>query len=149
MWRLRGWILMGFLSMVLFIVVDVPAAYQQDANRRRIFVAVMAPVVWVIYLTVFYLWLYRPLRRSMEMYKQGFSHNDGVPGKNAFLWLKEQKKLNDVLEHLREDTEGIKRMMSRWESSSHNDWISAPSAGYGVVDPPSLGSVEPTELNAM
>ncbi|ORC92318.1 uncharacterized protein TM35_000045320 [Trypanosoma theileri] len=140
MWRLRGWILMGFLSVVLLIVVAVPAAYQQNADRRRIFVAVMIPVVWVIYLTVFYLCLYRPLRRSMELYKQGCSHNDGEANSHAYFWVKEQKKLNEALKHLRVDTENLTRLTSRWESSSQNNWMLTSSAVYEVADDHSFGS---------
>ncbi|KAF8298366.1 hypothetical protein TcYC6_0067580 [Trypanosoma cruzi] len=114
----RGWLVMCLVSALLFIVVDIPAAQQRNLRSRNIFVAIMTPVVWIIYLAVLYIFLYRPLRRSTEVYRKGHACGRGASDKGVFHWFKEQYKLNVTLTRLQGDTERMETLPVCWQPHS-------------------------------
>ncbi|CAM43392.1 conserved hypothetical protein [Leishmania braziliensis MHOM/BR/75/M2904] len=106
----RGWIVMCFISILLFTAVAAPAAYISKTRWRTIYVAVATPVVWVIYNAVLYLILYRPMVRCASMLRCGAfcktKHADGTS--NVKLFTKEMYQLNNALHALKCETAEIR-----------------------------------------
>ncbi|KEG14394.1 hypothetical protein DQ04_00491140 [Trypanosoma grayi] len=143
MWHLRGWLLMCLLSAALFIIVDIPAAYQRDVRSRHIFIAVMLPVTWGIYSVVLYICLYRPMRRMTEMYRNDVACDENTSGGSVFLWSKEQHLLNATIEHLRRDTEKTEKMAVYWQPRKiGNGQLGCTLLSHGAVST-SISSPEP------
>lgn len=97
---------MSFISALLFTTVAVPAAYIPKTFWRTIYVAVVTPVVWVVYNVALYLVLCRPMVQCTSMFSRGecckTKHADGTG--NVTLLTKEMYQLSNVLHSLKCET---------------------------------------------
>ncbi|CBH14858.1 hypothetical protein, conserved [Trypanosoma brucei gambiense DAL972] len=111
---LRAWFAMCLVAILLFTVVDVSALYVRGKATRAIFIAVIASSVWICYVLLLFIFLYRPLRRCTALYRTGCCCRNGSSAANngVRLWFKEQHSLDVCVEELRNgmvDIEGLKR----------------------------------------
>ncbi|RNF20199.1 uncharacterized protein Tco025E_03901 [Trypanosoma conorhini] len=143
----RGWLVVCLVSAALFMLVDIPVAQQQNLRTRTIFVAVMTPAVWALYLVLLYVFLHRPLQRSTGVYRKGAACRRGASDDGVFLWFKEQHKLNAVLVRLQSETESVERLSSGRQPASpvgrNSPTLSlvrgaaaAPTGGSPILAPP-------------
>ncbi|AYU82982.1 conserved hypothetical protein [Leishmania infantum JPCM5] len=102
----RGWIVMSLISVLLFTAVAVPAAYIPKTFWRTIYVAVVTPVVWVVYNVALYFVLCRPMAHCTSMFSRGecckTKHADDTG--DVTLLTKEMYQLNNVLHSLKCET---------------------------------------------
>ncbi|GET92691.1 hypothetical protein, conserved [Leishmania tarentolae] len=107
--RFRGWIVMSFISVLLFIAVAVPAAYIPKTYWRTIYVAVVTPLVWLVYNVALYFVLCRPMVRCTTVFSRGdcckTEHAEGTG--DVTLLTKEMYQLNNALHALKCETEEI------------------------------------------
>lgn len=106
----RGWVVMGLLSAILFIIVGVPAAYIPTTGNRTIYVAVVTPVMWLVYNIIAYFFLYRPMIHCTSVFHTGSccktKYADG--SNDVHLLTKEVFQLNNSLHALKCETMEMK-----------------------------------------
>lgn len=102
----RGWLALSFISVLLFIAVAVPAAYIPTTRARTIYVAVVTPVVWIVYNVALYFILYRPLGLCTSTFRRGACcKNKYAEGTSEVtLITKEMYQLNNGLHALKCET---------------------------------------------
>jgi hypothetical protein len=106
----RGWMAMSFISVILLIIVGVPAAYIPTTRNRTIYVAVVTPVMWVIYNILVYFILYRPLIHCTSVFRTGACCGTKYAEGNDHVRLitKEMYQLNNSLYALKGETAEMK-----------------------------------------
>ncbi|KPA86105.1 hypothetical protein ABB37_00367 [Leptomonas pyrrhocoris] len=137
----RGWILMSFISVVLLIIVGVPAAYIPTTRNRTIYVAVVTPVVWFVYNLIAYFILYRPMVHCTSVFRTGAccstKYTDG--DKDAQLLTKEMYQLNNGLHALKCETGEMKSatvfIHQQLDSQRNEDDIAQDVSPFTRVSP--------------
>ncbi|KAG5467298.1 hypothetical protein CUR178_00940 [Leishmania enriettii] len=106
----RGWIVMSFISVLLFIAVAVPAVCIPRMSWRTAYVAVVAPVVWIVYNVALYFILYRPMVHCTLTFRDGACCESGSAGgtRNVTLLTEEIYQLNTVVHALKCETAEMK-----------------------------------------
>ncbi|KAG5492592.1 hypothetical protein JKF63_01171 [Porcisia hertigi] len=101
----RGWIVMSFISILLFIAVAIPAAHISKTLWRTLYVALAAPVAWLMYNIAVYFILYRPMLRCTDAFMNGARlktwHTEGKG--SVMLSTKEIYQLNRGLHALKNE----------------------------------------------
>lgn len=104
----RGWLLMGSVLIILFMITVIPLGYISNSNARTVYVAVVAPVAWLLYVFLFYLIIYRPLIQCTATYEEDVScrTRDGIT--SSLFTTREMHKLNRSVAALVRATEDLK-----------------------------------------
>lgn len=122
----RGWMMMSFISVILLIIVGVPAAYIPTTRNRTIYVAVVTPVMWILYNVITYFILYRPMIHCTSVFRTGACCNTKyAEGNNGMrLITKEMYQLNNGLHALKCETtemKGATTFINQQLDSQRND----------------------------
>ncbi|KAG5466759.1 hypothetical protein LSCM1_00936 [Leishmania martiniquensis] len=108
--RFRGWIVMSFIAVFLFIAVAVPAVYTPRRSWCTAYIGAVTPVLWITYNAALYFILYRPMVQCARAFQDGVCcETDSTGGThNVTLLTKEMYQLNAIVHALKCETAEMK-----------------------------------------
>ncbi|CCW62041.1 unnamed protein product [Phytomonas sp. EM1] len=105
----RGWLLMGFALLVFLAALGVPLTFFTTLKVRTIYVLVVAPLLWLLYMFLFYFLIYRVLINFTSALNNDDNYNPDLGTQGYTTYTKEFHDLSGNLQTLSFETNELKK----------------------------------------